>query len=262
MTVLDFVRDGIVPKSPRHKIGFDFAPKVCYNQIMREKRGKIESGELMKISEPNIIGEPELVLDAEELINEARADDADVTSRYFKDAVLQGFDLSGVCFKNVIFENCRFTDCIAPKTGFIDVIFKACDLSNGDFADGYFKRCVFSSCKLMGTNLQNSGFQSVTLENCNAKYAALDKNSWTLMRVIDSDMSDANISECKLKDVELVRVKLAKAVLWRTALKKVDLTTCELGGITISDDSAELRGATVNATQAVELARLLGVTVV
>lgn len=216
----------------------------------------------MKISKPNIIGEPEPVSDAAELISEAKADDADVTGGYFKDAALIGIDLSGVCFKGVTFENCRFTGCKAPKSGFIDVIFKACDLSNGDFTDGYFKRCAFYSCKLMGTNLQNGGFQHVTLENCNGKYAVLDKSNWTLSRLSDSDFGDANISECKFKDVELAQVKLTKAVLWRTPLKNMNLTTCELGGITLSDDSAELRGATVNAMQAVELARLLGVTVV
>ena len=44
-------------------------------------------------------------------------------------------------------------------------------------------------------------------------------------------------------------------------MKGVDLSTCDIEGITVSETFSELRGLTVGAHQTVGLARILGIKV-
>ena len=51
------------------------------------------------------------------------------------------------------------------------------------------------------------------------------------------------------------------ADFFKTPLKGVDFTNCDIDHICISDNWSELRGLIVNPFQAAELAKFLGVTV-
>lgn len=57
-------------------------------------------------------------------------------------------------------------------------------------------------------------------------------------------------------------MNLTGAELFRTALTGMDLTTCTLDGITLSESCAELKGATIHASQAAVVARILGIEVI
>ena len=54
---------------------------------------------------------------------------------------------------------------------------------------------------------------------------------------------------------------LERIDVFRTPLAGVDLSTCEVQGITVSSDFRELRGCVMSPAQAVGLAGLLGVQV-
>lgn len=70
------------------------------------------------------------------------------------------------------------------------------------------------------------------------------------------------MSELRLSKVVLEQTDLTGAELFRTPLAGVDLTTCTLDGIVLSETCAELKGATIHASQAAVVARILGITVV
>lgn len=54
---------------------------------------------------------------------------------------------------------------------------------------------------------------------------------------------------------------MIRTELFRTSLKGIDLSNCDISGIIISDLFSELRGAEVSYEQAAELARLLGIKI-
>lgn len=78
----------------------------------------------------------------------------------------------------------------------------------------------------------------------------------------DCDFSDAGLAEMKLKRTQWQHCCLQKADLFRTALKGVDLSSCDIADIQLSENAAEIRGLRVSAQQAVALARRLGVIIV
>ena len=55
------------------------------------------------------------------------------------------------------------------------------------------------------------------------------------------------------------RADLTGADFFQTSLRGVDLSTCEIRGLTLSQDHQELRGAVLALEQAPDVAALLGV---
>ena len=76
------------------------------------------------------------------------------------------------------------------------------------------------------------------------------------------DLRETVLSGMRLSRVLLERVELGGAELFGTSLAGVDLTTCGIGGLVLSDGCRELRGAKIAPEQAAEVARLMGVEIV
>lgn len=213
----------------------------------------------MKIMKPSITTELDAVEDLLPLISLSKEEESDIYEKHIKGVTLIDTDISKVSLKETIFENCKFVDYLLQKSDFVDVIFKSCDLSNSNFNDGYFNKCQFISCKAVGVNFQNVKLQNISILNSNFKYANFDTSKLSDLSIVDSDMSNANISECKLTNLESKDVNFIGTSFFKTPLKGVDLTLNLIDGIIVS--GAELKGAIVSASQATELAKLLGLIV-
>lgn len=215
----------------------------------------------MKIKKPNIPLSLNIAGDFLPLIFEAKLEEMDVVKKHIKDAYLTKEDLSGISFSGVVFENCKFIDCIFEKASFLDVIFKSCDLSNSNFRDGYFNRCEFHSCKWMGVNLYANVFQHTSIIKCNFQYANFDYSNLKFVSISESDMSNSSLTECKLKNFESYNTRFISTNFFNTPLKGIDFTQSQIGGLIISSTNIELYGAIFNSSQAADLAKLLGIIV-
>ena len=100
------------------------------------------------------------------------------------------------------------------------------------------------------------------MRECAFRYANFSDGSWERCTVRDSALREAALSALKLQRVTLSGVDLTGVDFFKTALKGVDLSDCDIGGILVSENCAELRGAEISAAQSVELARILGVRIV
>ena len=66
----------------------------------------------------------------------------------------------------------------------------------------------------------------------------------------------------KFKKIALTKVNFTSADFFKTSLKAVAISECNIDSILVSDTYQELRGVKINMFQAVEIAKLLGVKVV
>ncbi len=215
----------------------------------------------MKVLLPNLTKELKTCPDMLPVIRQAQEEETDVIAKRFRGFAFSGEDISNVCFKACVFENCRLIDCKFIKTDFMDAVFISCDLSGSDFSDGYFNRCQFSSCKGVGVNMLDGSVQNVSLQSSNFMYLNLGKTTAKNICVTDSDLSHAGITGCRQTDVELADVKLIGTSFFTTPLKGLDFTKCQIDGMIVSESGQELKGAVVSAYQASELAKLLGLII-
>ena len=179
----------------------------------------------------------------------------------FSGCILPAGDLSDIVFSKVEFDHCRLTGTVFRGGSFSDVRFQNCDLSGCDFSDSGFRQCEFNGCKMVGANLSGSFFKDVRFVRCNLQYAAVQNSKLTAAALEESDLSGADLSDCKLKNLHLSGSKFYGTSFYRTPLKGLDFTTCELAGPGVTVKMNELAGAVVDSVQAAQLAALLSLII-
>ncbi|MCI8567110.1 MAG: pentapeptide repeat-containing protein [Lachnospiraceae bacterium] len=195
------------------------------------------------------------------LLSKAAEAEEELENFHIANAFLPDMDLSGQRFSGMFFENCRLPAGLFNRASFVDVRFKGCDFSNCFFEEAYFNRCEWISCKWVGASFEGASFRQTEIVSSNLQYCNLDHSLWDYARMKDCDLSQAYLSNCRLKKAELENCRLVRTSIHRTPLRGMDLTSCELGGLILSENFSELKGALVRADQALELSRLLGIVI-
>ena len=212
----------------------------------------------MKRKEPLIETEPPVeVADGKELIEKKLREELPLAGVKISEIVVEEENYERIGARRTVFENCRFLACDMERCEFSDVIFRRCDFSNTNFRRGYFKRCLFENCKGVGVKMTECLISHVRFSGCMFSYSNLDGSKLEYLEAAESSFRAAGISDCFCREVRWEHVELSEV----TSLRKMNFTTCEIGGILISDDNSELDGAEVNLFQAVELSKRLGIII-
>lgn len=215
----------------------------------------------MNTRKPDVIFDDNIVVDILQPVSVALDEGTDIEHCHVKGVFLEDMDFGGIYFRNVIFEDCRLLGCRFSRCGFVDVLFKDCDLSNCDCSNAYFDRCEVDSSKWMGVDLSKGSMKQLTLKNSNLQYSNWDSSTVHGLSVVDCEMHNAIFSECTLKSIEWRNVQFVNTDFFKTPLKGIDFSRCEIENLLVSDNHTELQGAIVNTFQAADFARLLGLVV-
>ena len=93
------------------------------------------------------------------------------------------------------------------------------------------------------------------------RYVNFNGGVWDRISIKECDFTEASLSEMRLKKVVLDRTDFTGAELFRTSCAGIDLSTCTLDRIALSETCRELKGATIHPSQAPVVARILGIRV-
>ena len=118
-----------------------------------------------------------------------------------------------------------------------------------------------TECKADGCDFLESKLKKCALTGTSLRYANFSRSVWDGTSLRHCDLRETALSEMRLSKVTLERVELGGAELFRTSLAGVDLTTCAIDALVLSEGCRELQGAVVDLWQAAGLARRLGVIV-
>lgn len=181
--------------------------------------------------------------------------------------IFQGWSGSGllgarVDFRSVRLEKCRFWDCDFEGASFFDVVWLDCDFSNCSFARGFFKKVRMENCKGQGADFREASIRDAVMRNVNLDYANWNRSVWDQAEITGSSFVSASLSEARLKKIRMRENRFEGTDFFRTLLKGLDFSECEVGGLLLSDTWKEVEGAMFSPWQAVELAKRLGIVVV
>ena len=211
--------------------------------------------------EPQIPQELTEVRDAAELMEAAREEEGEIFRRQFTGTFLSRIDGSHISFQQVVFQNCKFLGCFFDRASFADVKFINCDFSNSSMNDVNFRSCAFENCKALGTDFYGSIIRHVSMKNCNFRDAGMDAVRMSYVKAYHTDFTEASFSKCNITNVDWKDDCFKNASFFKTWLKDIDLTECDITGIVISDAKDELREVVVNLEQAIMLAKRLGIVI-
>ena len=166
-----------------------------------------------------------------------------------------------VDFRQTTFTSCRFSDCDFSGSSFLHITFTNCDFSNCCFNSCYFNTCIMNDCKGDGCDFSRSSFLSVRLEKGSYCYGNFSNTLWKDSALSFAKLNMAFFSDSKLKKTAFEQVNLTRAEFFHTPLKGVDLSGSVIEGITVSETFSELRGLKIDASQALDIALLVGIKI-
>lgn len=211
--------------------------------------------------EPDIPRNLQEIKDGAGVIEAAREDENRISQSRFDGFFITDLDGSGIIFEKTIFKNCRFIGCRFDKTSFMDVAFINCDLSNSSFENGYFKYCSFQDSKALGADFYGSRFLHVSFERCCMQETGMNACRLSYIKAFHTDFKCAGFSMCKIGNIEWKDCCLAGVNFFKTLLRDIDFTGCDIRELVLSDDRRELSGAIVDMGQALVLAKGLGIVI-
>ena len=194
-------------------------------------------------------------------IENARKENDEIKGRNYEREIINSADFSMIDFQSVTFEGCRFIECDLSKASFYNCKFLHCDLSNCKLPDSYWKECEMSDCNCKGINLTKGTFKQTILKNNTLIYGLLSECTFDSCSVLTCNLSNALFSQVTLRHTKFSECRFICAEMFKTSLRGIDLSDCDISGIALSDTLYELRGAEVSYDQAVDLIGLLGIKV-
>lgn len=188
--------------------------------------------------------------------------DQEVTEYSFKNTSAEGIKRERLTVYGCVFASCNFIDCKFLKGQFADIIFNHCDLSNINFSGSHFTRVEFNGCKLTGTNFSDASFSHVLFKECRGEYINLSGSKQRNTLYQQCILRGGAFDNCLFNEVGFDASHLIEAEFYHTSLKGIDLSNSQIDGLrTTPISGSELRGTIVNSFQAVELIRMLGITI-
>lgn len=127
----------------------------------------------MKIQPPNLTEPLEGGNLLYDLVQMQQQDEEELRGGIYRNQLLEGFDGSGIEFKNCVFHGCQFSQCCLDNLSLTDVLLENCSFSACRLQDLAACRVTLRGCKLMGVGMAHSLLRDVSFLGCNLRYAAL-----------------------------------------------------------------------------------------
>lgn len=197
----------------------------------------------------------------EALLLDSREAEIDITDQHIRQLTFENADWSGLGFMRIWFDNCRFPGIKMSQCTFHDTRWDNCDVSGGNLRRCRVHDCRFEKGKGVGLVISDSFFRKTSFYNWNGRYVQWSSCALEHMNWMESVCRESLFSDCPLKAVQFTHTDLQQAQFFKTYLKGIDLTSCQIDGLSVSDRMTELRGAIVDLYQAAELARMLGIEI-
>lgn len=208
----------------------------------------------MKLEKPKIKSDLILQQDFTKALDENYMYSSQYEDTLFSCLELPHIHLDGCYFKNVVFEECKFS-----HIDMMDCIFEGCDLSNIYMGEGCMHRCEFHNCRMIGADYSNMVIKNVYFDTNSNRYGNYSCSKIQNCSFKNMDMTSSNFNDLQFKDVLFQECNLALCEFIHTILQKIDVSTCNIEGITLTIDS--MKGLCVSPAQALELSRLLGLNI-
>lgn len=206
-------------------------------------------------------GEPASRVDYYELLGIFSEGDGLVGNALIGGATFDHDAVNGTTFDRCVFRGSTFDHVDFRDSTLRDVRFEDCRFINTSFDKAWLNRVDLIGCSAPGLSLIQARLAGVFARDCDLSYANLSETSSERFRLRGTRLREAALQRAKLKNVQLADCDLTHIDVFGTALRGIDFTECVFQVPVLSADYRELRGAIVSPEQAVDLARLLGVTV-
>jgi uncharacterized protein YjbI with pentapeptide repeats len=164
-----------------------------------------------------------------------------------------------VGFDQVLFQHIRLSNTRLKKVHLLDCRLAACDLANGEWLEASLQRLELLDCHLTGFRAIEARLQDVLFQECSGSFVQLRFAVLKTVQFERCNLSGIDLSGATLTNVSFVDCDLREADLSGATLVNVDLRGSKIDGMHAGVQ--ELKGTTLDHTQALAFVRGLGIKV-
>jgi len=172
----------------------------------------------------------------------------------FTEQEAQHVSFDQILLQNVVLSKTRF-----KKVQMLDSRLVVCDLANAEWSEAILSRVELLGCHLTGFQGGEGLFQDVLFKECRCSFAQFALTKFKSVRFEDCDLSEANFFEADLSGVTFLNCDLHQTDFAKAKLIGADLRGSRIDGMHVGP--SELKGATIDPTQAVAFVRGLDIKV-
>jgi len=164
-----------------------------------------------------------------------------------------------VSFDQILLQNVVLSKTRLKSVQMLDSRLVVCDLANAEWSEATLSRVELLGCHLTGFQSGEGLLQDVLFKECRCSFAQFALTKFKSVRFEDCDLSEANFFEADLSGVTFLNCDLHQADFAKAKLIGADLRGSTIDGMRVGP--GELKGATIDPTQAVAFVRGLGIKV-
>ena len=179
----------------------------------------------------------------------------------FEHKQADGLDLGELTFKKVVFQKCVFTDCNFSDAAFYECEFRDCAFISCRFQRSFWQQTALTGSKGDGGDFRKSRWKESEVSKSLFRYTNFTDSVWERDKVEETDFTEAAFQGSRFTRTAFSQVNFQGVDFFKAELKNIDLTTCNLDKIILSETCKELRGAKIHSTQAAVVAAILGIEV-
>lgn len=209
--------------------------------------------QLSALDKPKQLVEP-VEMNISEISSDNQYEDIVFQGGIMSNEVLEHLYFRRVHFKNVIFEGVSF-----QHLELVDCVFDGCNVSNTEMVDAIIHRTAFNDAKLVGTNFSASTFVGVSFIGCQANYSAFNDANMKRVLIQDTSLIAAEMMNLIWEKLILESCRLDGLQLFHTALKGLDVHTCQFETIAFTPEL--VKGLVIGSMQSVALVEQLGIKI-
>jgi uncharacterized protein YjbI with pentapeptide repeats len=162
-------------------------------------------------------------------------------------------------FDQVLFQHVRLNNTRLKKLQLLDSRLTACDLANAEWPEASLHRLELLDCHLTGFRAIEAGLQDILFQECSGGFVQFRFSVLKSVRFERCNLSGIDFQEAKLTNVTFIDCDLSETDLSGATLVNVDLRGSKIDGMRAG--LQELKGATLDPTQALAFVRALGIKV-
>lgn len=161
------------------------------------------------------------------------------------------------------FYECRFDHTVLrtdlSECLFADVVFSHCDFSGAVLTKTEFRRVRFENCRMGGADFSKAVFRDTAVINCQCRYINFSSSVWRDSGFDSSLFDEEYFSDIRFEGMAVQKCSFAQTEWLHTPMAGLDMSDSVIDGISVTPQ--DLRGLTVNESQAVACVGLLGLNV-
>ena len=186
-------------------------------------------------------------------------DDVSFDAVYIHNTDVSNSTATDVTIESSVLDHIVVNECIFKGLKLVDVSIEASSMVNSTWEEARLTRVNFSKSRLTGLKCPSAGLRDVIFQDCKGDYTAFRFAQLKNVQFHKCILNEVDFQGAELDNVSFIDCEMVNSEFSHAKLNNLDISSSRIEGIKITPE--QLKGVTIDYSQTVIIAQLLGVKI-